>query len=855
MSDLSIDGWSRRLVPYVIAILVSVAIGLTLHATSIYGPAEAFGFSLFVFVILLVCAAMRGLRRTLQNERGRRNEAERALRQTSALEALARALSKAQTLAEVTQACLSELLPAVGAAAGAVALVSDDGRQLGVVRAMGYTNPEAATRYTVTLASKTVLTEVARRQTPLTFVSQEDRDIGLPDLSFDPLLDDGEGAIVMPLIVSGRAIGVVALSYQHPHSFDSDEPSFLMGAGQRTAQALDRAMRYERAERARADLEAFRTQAEIEIRERQRAEDALRESEARYRALAARTTRLYTLSAGLSEAVTLDAVAKVIVREGKVVAGASAGSVTVLDGAQFETLYADEYPRQLAEAWHRFPAESGLCATAAVETRRPVFIGSFVEWQQQYPRSASMAADGGYASAAVLPLLVEGSPIGVLSFHFTAPVNFDDQYQALLTSVAHHAAQAIDRARLYEAAQRARADAEAANRSKDDFLSIVSHELRTPLSAVLGWAAMLRSHTLDAARAPRAIEAIYSNATRQAHLIDELLDVSRIVAGRVPLDLQEVDLAENIRGAVETILPLAEAKGLQVRVAPLPHTQVVADPHRLEQVFVNLLGNAVKFTPAGGTVTVDVARSARSVDVRVEDTGRGIDATFLPHVFERFRQADSTVARSVGGLGLGLFIARRLVDAHGGRIGVESEGEDLGATFTVSLPTANGSHVTERPTPEITHVSRDEPAGALPSLHGVRILLVDDEHDAREVMASALQTCGATVLSASSVDDALEMLTRSQGRIDVLLSDIAMPGKDGYDLIRQVRAQSIGNVASIPAAAVTACAGADERQRALAAGFQMHLVKPLGPEALAHAVASLANVERASIAAVSNRRA
>ena len=331
---------------------------------------------------------------------------------------------------------------------------------------------------------------------------------------------------------------------------------------------------------------------------------------------------------------------------------------------------------------------------------------------------------------------------------------------------------------MYEAAQRARADAEAANRSKDDFLSIVSHELRTPLNAMLGWAAMLRNHTLDAARAPRAIEAIYSNATRQAHLIDELLDVSRIVAGRAPLDLQEVDLAENIRGAVETIMPLAEAKGLHVRVALLPHVQVVADPHRLEQVFVNVLGNAVKFTPAGGTITVDVARSECSVDVRVEDTGRGIDAAFLPHVFERFRQADSTAARSVGGLGLGLFIARRLVDAHGGRIGVESEGEDMGATFTVSLTTANGSLLTERPTPEIAHVSLDEPAGGLPSLQGVRVLLVDDEHDTREVMASALQTCGATVLSASSVDDALEILTSSEDRIDVLLSDIAMPGKD-----------------------------------------------------------------------------
>ena len=281
----------------------------------------------------------------------------------------------------------------------------------------------------------------------------------------------------------------------------------------------------------------------------------------------------------------------------------------------------------------------------------------------------------------------------------------------------------------------------------------MSHELRTPLSAVLGWAAMLRSQTLDAARATRATEAIYSNATRQALLIDELLDVSRIVAGRAPLDLREVDLAENVRGAVETILPLAEAKGLDVRVEKLTAVQVVADPHRLEQVFVNLLGNAVKFTDAGGSITVDVVRSERSVDVRVEDTGRGIDPVFLPHVFERFRQADSTVARRVGGLGLGLFIARRLVDAHGGRIRVESEGRNRGATFTVSLPTANGSQSTEAAGSAVMRVSQDGPSDALPSLHGVRVLLVDDESDVREVMASALQTCGADVVSASSVEE------------------------------------------------------------------------------------------------------
>ena len=573
-------------------------------------------------------------------------------------------------------------------------------------------------------------------------------------------------------------------------------------------------------------------------------EEALRESEVQYRSLAARTTRLYTLSAGLSEAVSLEAIARVIVRQGKPVAGASSGLVALLVDGQFETLYAEDNPPQVGPAGRWFPAESGLCCTAAVESGAAVYVGSFGEWQHQYPRSAARAADGGYASAAVLPLMVKGSAIGVLEFYFTAPVNFDEGYRALLTSVAQHAAQAIDRARLYEATQQARADAEAANRSKDDFLSIVSHELRTPLSAVLGWASMLRSHTLDEARAPRAIEAIFNNATRQVHLIDELLDVSRIVAGRASMDVRVVDLTERVSAAVETILPVAEAKGVDVRLEPGPgRPYVSADPHRLEQVFVNLLGNAVKFTPAGGQVTVQITR-AGSVDRRSRHRHRPRHRSRLPP--PRLR-ALSPGGRddgrgSAGGLGLGLFIARRLVDAHGGRIRAESDGEGRGATFIVSLPAATDAQAAHT-LPDKTSPPPDVQQAGLPSLAGLRVLLVDDEAEVRDVMASVLGDCGALVTSVASAREALTLLKGGQ-RVNVLLSDIAMPGEDGYELIRQVRALS-KNVADLPAAAVTAFAGAQERERALAAGFQMHLAKPLLPETLAHAVAKLAAVNSA----------
>jgi two-component system CheB/CheR fusion protein len=269
---------------------------------------------------------------------------------------------------------------------------------------------------------------------------------------------------------------------------------------------------------------------------------------------------------------------------------------------------------------------------------------------------------------------------------------------------------------------------------------------------------------------------------------------------------------------------------------------VSADPHRLEQVFVNLLGNAVKFTPAGGQVTVQITAPDRSIDVRVIDTGRGIDPAFLPHIFERFRQADETTARRAGGLGLGLFIARRLVDAHGGRIRAESGGEGRGSTFIVSLPAATDAQAAHT-LPDKTSPPPDVQGAGLPSLAGLRVLLVDDEAEVRDVMASVLGDCGALVTSVASAREALTLLKGGQ-RVNVLLSDIAMPGEDGYELIRQVRALS-KNVADLPAAAVTAFAGAQERERALAAGFQMHLAKPLLPETLAHAVAKLAAVNSA----------
>jgi|KBSMisStandDraft_5_1062788.scaffolds.fasta_scaffold03936_9 signal transduction histidine kinase/CheY-like chemotaxis protein len=724
------------------------------------------------------------------------------LQATAGLESLGTALSASHTSSDVVHAGALALLRSTHANAAAVAVVHTGGGSQ-IVETLGEGDLESI--------------------------------IGCVPLEIpDTLVRPNERLALVPFATPTGVLGAVVLWFDRPRALTSAECEWLMVAGRRTGEALARARAYDSAEQARVDGEAFRVRADAELQERRRAEEAHRESEARYRILAARTHRLHNLSAALSEAVALDAVAKAVVRQGRAVVGAAAAAVALCaDEDEFETLYAEEYPPAVVEAWPRFAAEPGMCTTAAIASRQPTLIGSFDKWHAEHPRSAATAADGGFASAAVLPLLVENAPIGVLSLHFTVPVNFDPEYRALLTSVAHHAAQAIDRARLYEATQRARVDAEAANRAKDDFLSIVSHELRTPLNAILGWGAMLRDGALEPSRARRATAAIVNNAARQARLIDDLLEVSRIVAGRVSLDPQELDLADIVRGAAEAMLPDAAQRGLELRFERVPHARVVADPHRLEQVFVNLLANAVKFTPAGGEVTVEGGIENDMVRVRVSDTGCGIDPQVLPYIFDRFRQGHNTATvRGAHGLGLGLFIVRRLLEAQQGEVSAESAGKDAGTTFTVSLPLSAAAAPRRLDDPPRTRLK--------PSLADVHVLVVDDEVDAREMISSALELSGATVTSASSAEEALATLTQQGACIDVILSDLAMPGDDGYQLIRSIRTSPDPVVAHLPAGAVTACAREDERQYALSAGFQLHLAKPIAPGTLVDAVAQLA---------------
>jgi signal transduction histidine kinase/CheY-like chemotaxis protein len=390
----------------------------------------------------------------------------------------------------------------------------------------------------------------------------------------------------------------------------------------------------------------------------------------------------------------------------------------------------------------------------------------------------------------------------------------------------------------------AREVAEAADRAKDEFLAILSHELRTPLNAVYGWARLLQSGRLDdQALVTRARDAIVRNAEAQVQLIDDLLDLSRITSGKMRLDARRIDLAPVVHEALDAVRPAAEAKAIRLLADVAARSgPVTADPGRVQQVVWNLLMNAVKFTPAGGEVRVSLHRAGSHVEIVVSDSGQGIAPELLPHVFERFRQADSSSTRAYGGLGLGLALVRHLVELHGGTVGARSAGQDTGATFIVTLPVVAAAAAGEMVLPA-PRVLDDALARSNSPLDGWRVLVVDDERDALALAQATLETAGANVRACLSVGAALTEL--KQWRPDVLVSDIEMPGEDGYSLIRKVRALAPSEGGDTPAVALTAYGRVQDRLRALDAGFTVHLTKPVDPSELASVVASVAAQPRA----------
>jgi signal transduction histidine kinase/ActR/RegA family two-component response regulator len=389
--------------------------------------------------------------------------------------------------------------------------------------------------------------------------------------------------------------------------------------------------------------------------------------------------------------------------------------------------------------------------------------------------------------------------------------------------------------------QMIRAEAEAANRAKDEFLSILSHELRTPLNAILGWSAMLRQRTLSEDKVLRALETIERNAKSQAQLIEDILDISRIITGKLRLQVRRVNLVPVIESAIESVRLAAEAKSIRLQsVLDSQAGLLLGDANRLQQVVWNLLSNALKFTPKDGRVEIRLERVNSYAEITVSDTGPGISSDFLPFVFDRFRQHDSTTTRSYGGLGLGLAIVRQLVELHGGTVTVVSPGIGQGTTFTVRLPAMIIPLPPSDPEPLNSIEEAKRRVEASPTLEGLQILVVDDEADALELLSTILQKYGADVIAVASVKQALTIIETATDRSpDVLVSDIGMPDEDGYSLIRKLRQLEAQRGGRLPAIALTAYARNDDRRQALLAGFQMHLTKPVDAAELVAVVASL----------------
>jgi len=472
-----------------------------------------------------------------------------------------------------------------------------------------------------------------------------------------------------------------------------------------------------------------------------------------------------------------------------------------------------------------------------------------VEHENAQMHPALRALRGEIAMSVELPLDVgTGQPIFVLC---TAAPLLGDDSEILgcvmsMTDITAHKRAESDRLALLEAeraarssAERARAEAESSNRTKDEFLATISHELRTPLNSIVGWSRLMSSGTLPPERQRHGLDVIRRNADAQARLVEDLLDVSRITSGKLRLDVQPVPLGPVIAAVLDSVRPALDAKKIRVTTSiDSENIAAFGDESRIQQVIWNLLSNAAKFTPANGRIGIRLRRVAADVEIVVEDSGEGIEAEFLPYVFDRFRQADGGISRLRGGLGLGLAISRHLVELHGGTIVVASDGPGCGSTFTVRLPQAQTKAHSMLPAPGPRESQGSGQPTELNDLSLVHVLLVEDDADSRDLFVSILHKCGARVTNTDNGHDALKVLESELP--DVLVSDVGMAKMDGYSLIRNVRA--LGNVAAqhIPAIALTAFARLEDRRRALAEGFQVHLAKPVDPAELTRAIATLA---------------
>jgi signal transduction histidine kinase/CheY-like chemotaxis protein len=558
-----------------------------------------------------------------------------------------------------------------------------------------------------------------------------------------------------------------------------------------------------------------------------------------------RLDRLQRFTAGLAAKRTVVEVAESTAAELQRAFDAPRALFAVVGDAddRIHVVRVDGFSRSVIEPWRELPLDAPLPLAEAMRLSVPLFFEDSASLMKRYPQLEPQRVPGDEALI-VLPLVIERRAIGCVALIYDQPRHINEDDRSELQGLARACAQALDRAYLFDIAQLERRRAEEANRAKDEFLAVVSHELRTPLNAILGWAKMLNAGSLSPEQARKATATIERNAIAQAQLIDDLLDVSRIITGQMRIKSEPVDLAGVIEAALDIVRPAADAKGVRLYadferdVSPL-----LGDADRLQQVFWNLLSNAVKFTPRGGRVVARLGRGEGFVRVQVEDSGQGIPEDFLPQVFQRFRQHDASTARKTGGLGLGLAIVRHLVELHGGAVDVESEGVGRGSTLTVRLPiNSELTRLPSEPPPLSERLGDSASDGSSPEssvhLDGVHALVVDDDRDARDLISSVLLERHARVTVVASAGEALDRLLAE--RPNVLISDIGMPVEDGYALMERIRALPPEQGGRTPAVALTAYAHNADRAKALLAGFTAHATKPVDPGELVRIVASIA---------------
>ncbi|MEG4088995.1 PAS domain S-box protein [Microcoleus sp. Pol12B4] len=616
-----------------------------------------------------------------------------------------------------------------------------------------------------------------------------------------------KSCIIAPLQARGRVLGSITFVFtESDRRYRLEDIALAEDLAQRAAIAIDNARLYNETQQAKLAAELA----------------------------ANRTARLLAVMTAVSESLTSAQVAQVIIEQGMSALGASSGLVAVLneDASELEIIQSIGF-EHVGEFQRSFSIHAPYPLAEAVRTGQPVWLETIENRIARYPDLAQAYAKVGSEAWISVPLLIEGQAVGGLSLSFSTVPQLCESDQAFVLALAQQSAQSIDRARLYESELQARTQAEAANRIKDEFLAVLSHELRTPLNPILGWTRLLRRGNLDSSKTAVALETIERNTQLQVQLIEDLLDISRILQGKLSLDSTPINLKTTLKAAIETVSLAAEAKNIQIQTQLEPNVgDVLGDATRLQQVVWNLLTNAIKFTPTGGRVEVELKTIDSYAQIQVRDTGKGIKPEFIPYVFDTFRQADSSITRTFGGLGLGLAIVRHVVELHGGTVKAESFGEGQGATFTVTLPLlARSNDANSDRNDNLSLKAQTSPLARL------CILAVDDEVDNLELVQCILEQAGATVISVSSAKDALQQLTKFKP--DVLIADIGMPQIDGYQLIGQIRQLSTQEGGEIPAIALTAYAGEANQQQALAAGFHRHLPKPVEPETLVETIEKL----------------